>query len=258
MSTPTLDPLDKYRAMPVSTYQATGISPVGDVSSFKDRMAGVVGDYAEISYNEQAQRRLQQQQQAYAQQQAQIQQYLNSPSTSGTDTSQSYANRLNSMYANAPASGGGSKYFGSSSIAIGQAQGGGNVTPGNANGLINYAKQYIGVPYSWGGGGTKGPSRGIAQGRNTVGFDCSGLVQHVFAKMGIRLPRTASKQYAQARKVSYAQAQPGDIVVFGRPIHHIAIYIGGGKILEAPRTGLNIRITGLAGRDVSGFGRLLR
>lgn len=245
--------ISSYQAMPISTYQATGISPTVDLGNYKQRMADVVGNSAELDYQKQAAKRLQAQQAMYDQQQQMLRELSTAPTGSGD-----YSSRLNSMYANAPASGGGSKYFGSSSVAIGKATNGGNVTPGNANGLIQYAKQYIGVPYSWGGGGVKGPSRGIAQGRNTVGFDCSGLVQHVYAKMGIRLPRTASKQYAQARKVSYEQAQAGDIVVFGRPIHHIAIYIGGGKILEAPRTGLNVRITSLRGRDVSGFGRLLR
>ena len=62
----------------------------------------------------------------------------------------------------------------------------------SSSALIGLARQLIGTPYSWGGGGPGGPSYGIAQGAGTKGFDCSSFVQYLYAKQGIQLPRTTS------------------------------------------------------------------
>jgi cell wall-associated NlpC family hydrolase len=109
-------------------------------------------------------------------------------------------------------------------------------TTSTTNSIINEARKYLGTPYVWGGTSPKG-------------FDCSGLIQYVFRNVGIDLPRTSAEQArAGTRVADVSQAQPGDLMFWrgqnGRP-NHIVLYIGGGKILEAPRTGLNVRIRDL-------------
>lgn len=104
---------------------------------------------------------------------------------------------------------------------------------------IAYARTKLGVPYLWGGNGTK------AQGGR---FDCSGLTKAAYAKAGINLPRVANDQWnASDNHPRRSELKPGDLVFFGqagnsRSIHHVAIYIGDGKMLHAPRTGTLIRI----------------
>ncbi|MGH3588030.1 MAG: C40 family peptidase [Pseudonocardia sp.] len=102
-----------------------------------------------------------------------------------------------------------------------------------------YARTKIGVPYLWGGTGT------AAEGGR---FDCSGLTQAAYAKAGIKIPRVANDQYnTTSNHPSWDDLKPGDLVFFGqkgnsRSIHHVGIYIGGGKMLHAPRTGTKIRV----------------
>lgn len=109
------------------------------------------------------------------------------------------------------------------------------------------------MPYSWGGGTLAGPSRGFAQGAETVGFDCSSYTQYAFYHgAGMMLPRTAAEQYAATagRTVivgspDAARLQPGDVLFWGSSagaIHHVALYAGGGKMLEEPHTGSAARL----------------
>lgn len=129
----------------------------------------------------------------------------------------------------------------------------------SGQGIVQAALKFKGTPYSWGGGGVKGPTLGIAQGAKTKGFDCSGLVQYsVAAATGKVIPRVASAQYAASKKVPLGAAKPGDIVAFGSKdnIHHIGIYLGDGKFIEAPHTGDVVKVSSLAGRkDLVGVGR---
>lgn len=118
--------------------------------------------------------------------------------------------------------------------------------------IVAAAMKELGIPYSWGGGGAKGPSRGIKQGANTVGFDCSGLVQYAYAQVGLKMPRVSYGQLQTGSRSAIKNLRPGDLVGFGNG-HHIAIYLGNGKIIEAPHTGAKVRIRNIGkGENVWG------
>jgi cell wall-associated NlpC family hydrolase len=92
----------------------------------------------------------------------------------------------------------------------------------------------MGVPYSWGGGNAVGPSRGIDSGAGTTGFDCSGLILYAFAGVGIKLPHYSGAQYDMGRKIPTSQARRGDVIFYGPGgSQHVAIFLGGGRMLEA-------------------------
>ncbi|GAA3149952.1 hypothetical protein GCM10010466_46190 [Planomonospora alba] len=100
--------------------------------------------------------------------------------------------------------------------------------------VVAQARKYLGVPYLWGG---TDPGKGL---------DCSGLVQLVYKKLGISLPRVSQDQQNEGRSIpSLKQAQPGDLLTFGSPATHIGIYVGDGKMLHAPRTGDVVKIVDL-------------
>ena len=103
--------------------------------------------------------------------------------------------------------------------------------------VVNLAKQYLGTPYVWGG-------------ERPGGFDCSGLLQYVYAKIGVKIPRVTYDQVKAGRGVKRSQLQPGDAVFFGsrNNVHHVGMYIGNGKFIEAPFTGARVRISLLSGR----------
>lgn len=134
-------------------------------------------------------------------------------------------------------SGGGSG--GSSAVAATGTQGAGKT--GAA--AINIAKRYLGMPYKWGGNNPKSS------------FDCSGLMQYVFKQIGVTLPRTSQQQQKVGKAVSLNALQPGDLVFVGNPAHHEAMYIGGGKIIEAPHTGGTVQIRGFNPGEWTGGAR---
>lgn len=120
--------------------------------------------------------------------------------------------------------------------------------------ILNAAQSMLGTPYEWGGGNASGPTYNSAHGRAGIGLDCSGLVLYAYAKAGIKLPHFAASQVGFGKEVPVGQLQPGDLVGFGNDVHHIAIYIGGDQIIEAPYTGSKVRISSLKGRkDARGF-----
>lgn len=102
--------------------------------------------------------------------------------------------------------------------------------------IVDEAKEYLGLPYVWGGNSKE------------KGVDCSGLVQQVYKSFGYDLPRVSADQARSGTAVrSLAEAQPGDLIAWDNSSRnngadHIAIYIGDGKMIEAPRTGLDVRI----------------
>lgn len=110
--------------------------------------------------------------------------------------------------------------------------------------VIRRAMSQLGVPYSWGGGNANGPSRGIDQGANTVGFDCSGLMLYAFAGVGIKLDHYSGSQYNAGRKIPSAQMRRGDLIFYGpNASQHEAMYLGDGMMIEAPYTGSVVRIS---------------
>lgn len=115
--------------------------------------------------------------------------------------------------------------------------------------VADAALRWIGTPYVWVGGDAKGPTLGDGSGPGQPGFDCSGLALYAWAQVGVTLEHRASLQYAAGQKVTRGQEQPGDLVFFhaaGDPpgfMHHVGVYIGGGKMVEAPDRGLKVRIS---------------
>ena len=110
--------------------------------------------------------------------------------------------------------------------------------------VIRRAGSQMGVPYSWGGGSLTGPSRGIDDGANTVGFDCSGLARYAFAGVGVLLPRYSGDQYNAGRHVPPSEAKRGDLLFWGPGgSQHEALYLGGGQMLEAQQTGVPVKIS---------------
>ena len=115
------------------------------------------------------------------------------------------------------------------------------------------AKKQLGQPYSWGGGDANGPTVGTVNlegnkaGLTTIGFDCSGLVLYAWAKQGFTLDHYTGFQWFEGRPIPRDQLRPGDLVFFATDpkdsatIHHVGIYVGDGKMIDAPHTGAKVR-----------------
>jgi peptidoglycan DL-endopeptidase CwlO len=115
----------------------------------------------------------------------------------------------------------------------------------DAEGVVETALRYLGVPYVWGGA-------------TPAGFDCSGLVQYVFMQHGVSLPHYSGYQAMMGFEVPADQVRPGDLVFFGDPVYHVGIAMGEGLFVHAPRTGDVVKISPLSGRqDLSHIRRLV-
>jgi peptidoglycan DL-endopeptidase RipA len=132
--------------------------------------------------------------------------------------------------------------------------GGSRLVAGSVQSVINRAMAQLGVRYSWGGGNAQGPTVGVRDGGvadtygdyRRVGFDCSGLMIYVFSHaLGYALPHYSGFQYNSGHKVPLAQKRPGDMLFWGTrgDIHHVALYIGGEQMIEAPYSGAAVRVT---------------
>jgi cell wall-associated NlpC family hydrolase len=123
---------------------------------------------------------------------------------------------------------------------------------GGLSTVVDAAKGRLGTPYSWGGGTPSGPTKGFGRGANTVGFDCSSLVQYAWAKAGVHLPRTTYEQIKVGRGVSttdMSQWRPGDLLF--PHAGHVQMYIGNGKLIQAPRTGGVVEIKPVSGHYIA-------
>ncbi len=103
------------------------------------------------------------------------------------------------------------------------------VGAGGAAVAVAAARAQLGKPYMW---GAAGPDA----------FDCSGLTQWVWSRAGVALSHYTGAQWNEGRRVSTSELMPGDLVFFGADLHHVGIYIGAGKMIDAPRTGTVVRI----------------
>lgn len=123
--------------------------------------------------------------------------------------------------------------------------------------VVALARQYLGTPYVWGGADP------------ATGFDCSGLVQWVYGRLGVALPRTAQAQYDATARLTPDQLQLGDLVFFAQTyadatswITHVGIYVGDGRMIDAPDEGDVVRempaFTGFWGDHYAGAGRVGR
>ena len=99
---------------------------------------------------------------------------------------------------------------------------------GSGSSVVDFATQFVGNPYVWGGTSLTG------------GADCSGFTQSVYANFGVSLPRTSYEQQYAGTEVSYADAQPGDLICYGG---HVAIYMGNGRIVHASNSVDGIKIS---------------
>ena len=155
---------------------------------------------------------------------------LLSPARAGAPaTASQFASTLTAARATAPATGTAGVTPAAGVPSPSSGSGSGSAT-GDA--VVAEARKYLGVPYVWGG---EDPAKGL---------DCSGLVQVVYRNLGYELPRVSYQQATAGRAVTggLAAAQPGDLLAFNSPVNHIGIYIGDGKMIEAPRPGLKVRV----------------
>ncbi|MFF8915183.1 NlpC/P60 family protein [Streptomyces sp. NPDC015032] len=104
---------------------------------------------------------------------------------------------------------------------------------------VNYAMGQIGKPYVW---GAEGPDS----------FDCSGLTSQAWAKAGRIIPRTSQEQWRQLPKVPLNALRPGDLVIYFPKATHVALYIGNGQVVQAPRPGSQVKVSPVASNPLLG------
>jgi cell wall-associated NlpC family hydrolase len=107
---------------------------------------------------------------------------------------------------------------------------------GVGSAVVQQGLRFLGTPYQWGG---ESPS---------TGFDCSGLAQYLYRQNGVSIPRTSEEQFRAGAPVAANALQPGDLVFFQKngDVHHVGIYVGGGRFLQAPHTGDVVKISSLS------------
>jgi len=112
-------------------------------------------------------------------------------------------------------------------------------------GIVKTAEQFLGLHYLWGG-------------LSRWGYDCSGLTWAAYRAHGITIPRDADAQFAAGRPVSLRQMLPGDLLFYEQPVvGHVAMYIGGGKMIEAPNSRSEVRIVPVRTTDFRGVRRFV-
>jgi cell wall-associated NlpC family hydrolase len=102
-------------------------------------------------------------------------------------------------------------------------------TPAEAAKVVAFARAQLGKPYRY---GSDGP----------YSYDCSGLAKAAWARAGVVLAHYTGAQWDAGVHITRANLRPGDLVFFGSDVHHVGIYIGNGQMIEAPHTGLDVRI----------------
>ncbi|WP_127357140.1 C40 family peptidase [Actinacidiphila soli] len=107
---------------------------------------------------------------------------------------------------------------------------------------VAYVTAQLGKPYEWGAEGPRG-------------FDCSGLTEQAWKAAGTTIPRTAEQQWRQLPYVPLARMRPGDLVVYYDDASHVAIYVGDGAIIQAPRPGRTVTVAGVGSMPILGVVR---
>jgi cell wall-associated NlpC family hydrolase len=111
--------------------------------------------------------------------------------------------------------------------------------------VVATAKRFLGLQYLWGG-------------LSRWGYDCSGLTWAAYRAHGITIPRDADAQFASGRPVPLAQIRPGDLLFYEHPVvGHVAMYVGGGRMIEAPNSRSKVRIVPVRTSDFRGARRFL-
>jgi len=108
---------------------------------------------------------------------------------------------------------------------------------------VSVALKQLGTPYKY------------AMSKPGIGFDCSGLTTHAWGAAGVGLPRNSRAQYNALPRIPKEAAQPGDLIFTGNPIHHVGLYLGGGRMVHAPQTGDVVKISPVSWYKVVGVGR---
>ena len=101
---------------------------------------------------------------------------------------------------------------------------------GRAGIALKYALKQIGDRYVFGAAGM-------------VTWDCSGLTMRAYQAAGVSLPHSSAAQSRMGKKVSFSSLKPGDLLFYGRPVSHVGIYLGGGRMVHAPRSGSRVKVT---------------
>lgn len=104
---------------------------------------------------------------------------------------------------------------------------------------VAFAVRQIGKPYVW---GAEGPDS----------FDCSGLTSQAWSAAGRTIPRTSQEQWKQLPKVPVSALRPGDLVIYFPKATHVALYIGNGLVVQAPRPGTKVKVSPLASNPLLG------
>ncbi|MET8812151.1 C40 family peptidase [Streptomyces sp. NPDC004549] len=104
---------------------------------------------------------------------------------------------------------------------------------------LSFAMDQIGKPYVW---GAEGPSA----------YDCSGLTSRAWARAGTPIPRTSQEQWSSLRRIPLTALRPGDLVIYFPEATHVAMYIGNGKVVQAPRPGDHVKISPIAANPILG------
>ncbi|MDX2683161.1 C40 family peptidase [Streptomyces sp. NY05-11A] len=104
---------------------------------------------------------------------------------------------------------------------------------------VRYAVGQIGKPYEW---GAEGPRS----------YDCSGLTSEAWGHAGTTIPRTSEEQWARLTRIPLTRLRPGDLVIYFPEATHVAMYLGGGMVIQAPRTGEKVKVTPIAAQPVLG------
>ncbi|CAL9581198.1 C40 family peptidase [Streptomyces griseomycini] len=117
----------------------------------------------------------------------------------------------------------------------------GDARPPTAAGdrAVRYAVEQLGKPYEW---GAEGPES----------YDCSGLTSEAWGAAGTPIPRTSQEQWARLERVPLRELRPGDLVVYFPEATHVALYLGDGMVVQAPRPGARIKVSPIAANPVLG------